>query len=252
MSGRRADPVEFADGTCWSGRRRAGAATAFGAAASVDVPIELPTGSRRARRVGVGGVPLRGPARRVPAQDRRRRHPARRDRAAGHRQQRTATSRSSGSPAPRRGQDRLRQGAPRRGRRHGRDQELQRRHAGSARSAATLRVNAANGDIAVDARAGRGRRPRPPTATSGSARSCAASVELETALGELEVGIREGTAAWLDVSSEHRPRAQRARRRPTARRSRRDRRGPRPHLATATSSSAAPDHRDRRPRRGRP
>jgi len=26
---------------------------------------------------------------------------------------------------------------------------------------------------------------------------------LETAAGELEVGIREGTAAWLDVSSKY-------------------------------------------------
>ena len=41
------------------------------------------------------------------------------------------------------------------------------------------------------------------------------SVVLETQLGDLEVGIREGTAAWLDVSATRRQGAQRARRPPT-------------------------------------
>jgi hypothetical protein len=61
-----------------------------------------------------------------------------------------------------------------------------------------LRLRAANGDIAVDS----------SLATVGA--KCAngdvrlndiarGSVVLETALGDVEVGIREGTAAWLDV-----------------------------------------------------
>jgi len=63
-----------------------------------------------------------------------------------------------------------------------------------------LRVNAANGDIAVEqARAGVGAK-----SSNGSVRLgevARGSVVLETKIGELEVGIREGSAAWLDVSS---------------------------------------------------
>jgi DUF4097 and DUF4098 domain-containing protein YvlB len=63
-----------------------------------------------------------------------------------------------------------------------------------------LRVNAANGDIAVEqAQAGVGAK-----SSNGSVRLgevVRGSVVLETKIGELEVGIREGSAAWLDVSS---------------------------------------------------
>ena len=38
--------------------------------------------------------------------------------------------------------------------------------------------------------------------TSGSARSCAAPSCSRPTIGDLEVGIREGTAAWLDVNSQ--------------------------------------------------
>jgi DUF4097 and DUF4098 domain-containing protein YvlB len=61
-----------------------------------------------------------------------------------------------------------------------------------------LRVNAANGDIAVDvAHAG-----VVAKSANGDVRLdevVRGSVVLETRLGDLEVGIREGTAAWLDV-----------------------------------------------------
>jgi DUF4097 and DUF4098 domain-containing protein YvlB len=61
-----------------------------------------------------------------------------------------------------------------------------------------LRVNAANGNIAVDvAHAG-----VVAKSTNGDVRLgevVRGSVVLETRLGDLEVGIREGTAAWLDV-----------------------------------------------------
>jgi len=63
-----------------------------------------------------------------------------------------------------------------------------------------LRINAANGNIAVDV-----------TQASVVAKSAngdvrlgdvvRGSVVLETKIGDLEVGVREGTAAWLDVSS---------------------------------------------------
>jgi DUF4097 and DUF4098 domain-containing protein YvlB len=63
-----------------------------------------------------------------------------------------------------------------------------------------LRVNAANGAIAVDvANAG-----VVAKAANGDVRvgeAAHGSVVLETKIGDLEVGIREGTAAWLDVQS---------------------------------------------------
>jgi hypothetical protein len=63
-----------------------------------------------------------------------------------------------------------------------------------------LRLNAANGSIAVDlAQANVGAK-----SANGDVRLCevvSGSVVLETKLGDLEVGIREGTAAWLDVNT---------------------------------------------------
>jgi len=61
-----------------------------------------------------------------------------------------------------------------------------------------LRVSTANGSIAVDvARAGVVAKSANGDVRLGEA--VRDSVVLETRLGDLEVGIREGTAAWLDV-----------------------------------------------------
>jgi putative adhesin len=61
-----------------------------------------------------------------------------------------------------------------------------------------LRVNAANGSIAVDlARATVGAKSANGDVRLGEV--VRGAVVLETHLGDLEVGIREGTAAWLDV-----------------------------------------------------
>jgi putative adhesin len=63
-----------------------------------------------------------------------------------------------------------------------------------------LRVNAANGRITVDvAHAGVVAKSANGDVRLGDV--ARGSVVLETQLGDLEVGIREGTAAWLDVSS---------------------------------------------------
>jgi len=63
-----------------------------------------------------------------------------------------------------------------------------------------LRVNAANGSIAVDlAQATVGAKSANGDVRLGEV--VRGSVVLETRLGDLEVGIREGTAAWLDVRS---------------------------------------------------
>jgi hypothetical protein len=63
-----------------------------------------------------------------------------------------------------------------------------------------LRINAANGSIAVD----HAHATVAAKSANGDVRVgevVRGSVVLETALGDLEVGIREGTAAWLDVSA---------------------------------------------------
>ncbi|MEW1912892.1 DUF4097 family beta strand repeat-containing protein [Kitasatospora sp. NPDC085895] len=64
-----------------------------------------------------------------------------------------------------------------------------------------LRVSGANGDIDI------ARAEGPVTATTAHgtlrvAEVASGAVQLETAYGAIEVGIRKGTAAWLDVSSE--------------------------------------------------
>lgn len=61
-----------------------------------------------------------------------------------------------------------------------------------------LRINAANGDIAVD----RAHADVDAKSANGDIRLgevVRGSVSLQTSLGDLEIGIREGTAAWLDV-----------------------------------------------------
>ena len=68
-------------------------------------------------------------------------------------------------------------------------------------AAGDLRLNAANGDIAVDrAHAGVGAKTANGDVRLGEV--VRGSVVLETTIGDLEVGIREGTAAWLDVNSQ--------------------------------------------------
>ena len=64
--------------------------------------------------------------------------------------------------------------------------------------AGDLRRQRANGNIAVDAR----RPASSPSTANGDVRLgevARARSWLETTIGDLEVGIREGTAAWLDL-----------------------------------------------------
>ena len=64
-----------------------------------------------------------------------------------------------------------------------------------------VRLNAANGSIAVDlAQASVGAKSANGDVRIGEV--VRGSVVLETKIGDLEVGIREGTAAWLDVNSQ--------------------------------------------------
>ncbi|MFY4717464.1 DUF4097 family beta strand repeat-containing protein [Streptomyces sp. LaBMicrA B280] len=64
-----------------------------------------------------------------------------------------------------------------------------------------LRVNGANGDIDIERAEG----DVIATTAHGTLRAAEVvrgSVQLETSYGAIEVGVREGTAAWLDVNSE--------------------------------------------------
>ncbi|MGW0556978.1 DUF4097 family beta strand repeat-containing protein [Streptomyces sp. NPDC002926] len=63
-----------------------------------------------------------------------------------------------------------------------------------------LRVNGANGDIDI-ARAEGSVAATTAHGTLRVAEVARGTVQLETSYGAIEVGIREGTAAWLDVSS---------------------------------------------------
>ncbi|MEO6472107.1 MAG: DUF4097 family beta strand repeat-containing protein [Aeromicrobium sp.] len=65
-----------------------------------------------------------------------------------------------------------------------------------------LRVKAANGDISVE----RSLSAVSAKTANGSVRIgdvVSGAIVVETACGDLEVGIREGTAAWLDASSQY-------------------------------------------------
>lgn len=65
-----------------------------------------------------------------------------------------------------------------------------------------LRVSGANGDIDI-ARAEGSVAATTAHGTLRAAEVARGTVQLETSYGAIEVGIREGTAAWLDVSSGH-------------------------------------------------
>jgi DUF4097 and DUF4098 domain-containing protein YvlB len=63
-----------------------------------------------------------------------------------------------------------------------------------------VRVRTANGDISVE-RAGGGVEAKTANGSIRLGEVARGSVVLETAMGDLEVGIAEGTAAWLEVNT---------------------------------------------------
>jgi len=63
-----------------------------------------------------------------------------------------------------------------------------------------VRVRAANGDICVD-RAGAGVDAKTSNGSIRLGEVTRGSVELGTAMGDLEIGVAEGTAAWLEVDT---------------------------------------------------
>ncbi|WP_405389910.1 DUF4097 domain-containing protein [Streptomyces sp. NBC_01102] len=63
-----------------------------------------------------------------------------------------------------------------------------------------LRVSGANGDVIID-RAHASVEARTANGTLRVAEVARGTVQLETSYGAIDVGVREGTAAWLDVSS---------------------------------------------------
>ncbi|MEU3254491.1 DUF4097 family beta strand repeat-containing protein [Streptomyces sp. NPDC006997] len=81
---------------------------------------------------------------------------------------------------------------------------LKNSHGSTTVGAATgdLRVSGANGDIDI-ARAESSVVATTAHGTLRVADIARGTAQLETSYGAIEVGVREGTAAWLDVSSEH-------------------------------------------------
>ncbi|UWP85986.1 DUF4097 domain-containing protein [Dactylosporangium fulvum] len=65
-----------------------------------------------------------------------------------------------------------------------------------------LRVRAANGDISVD-RADAGVEAKTSNGTIRIGKVARDSVTLDTAAGDLEIGVAAGTAAWLDLQTGH-------------------------------------------------
>ena len=63
-----------------------------------------------------------------------------------------------------------------------------------------VRVRSANGDISVD-RAGAGVEAKTSNGSIRLGEVARGSVELGTAMGDLDIGIAEGTAAWLEVNT---------------------------------------------------
>ena len=163
---------------------------------SVDVTVELPAGSNVHGDAAMADFTCDGPLgecrlktglghirvdqrRDAEHQDRHRRH---------HRRPRDR---------PRRRDQRLRRDPRARTRRQRRDQNSN-GDTWVGTAGGDLRVSAANGNIAIDA-AQAERRRQVRQRRRPARRRCARVGRARDQLGDLEVGIREGTAAWLDV-----------------------------------------------------
>ena len=230
-----------ASATRSSSRARTGS-TVLGPGDSVDVLVEVPEGSTSTVAVKYGSARLVGLVRR-----RARRGAVRRVRPSTPR---TALELKGGH-----GDFRV---TRRRRRRRG---GVQVGPCGSARSAGGCASPGADGPITVDRVAGPaelstssgsvrarhrgGRAPRcaPPTGRSASATWSAAIVRIDGSYGNVDVGVRRGTAVWLDATSQHGvvPHRPLRRRRPARRR--RHARAAASAPATAPSPSTAPTAR---------
>ena len=165
---------------------------------SVDVSIELPSGSQVATELQVGGVRgdgrlgecrVRTGAGNVSLADT---GPLRLDTAAGH----VTVAGVAGNAEIHTGSGKVRVGDVR-------GSAVVRNSNGDTTLAAVagdVRVRNANGDIAVE-RAGAGVDAKTSNGAIRLGEIARGSVVLGTAMGDLEIGIAEGTAAWLDVTT---------------------------------------------------
>ena len=185
---------------CWSRRRSCAPWLPTSDGGSIDVTIELPAGSHVQRHAGVGGLPAPTAGSATAGS---------RSASAASRSSRPTRCTSRAAPATSPWTARPAHAELTAGSGEVRVRELD----GSAvikNSNGDTWVGVAGGDLRAQRRQRQHRRrrrhtrassPRPPTATSGWARSCAARSRSRRRSGDLEVGIREGTAAWLDVSA---------------------------------------------------
>ena len=189
--------VEFADGRLSSRRRRAGASTLVGRR-RVDRRRDRVAGRLAGRgEAGVAALRSTGRLGELPLQDRA--SATIRVDETGPSQLRTGAGdvtveRAAGRAEVTTGSGALRSAAST-GRRWSRTPTAT---PGSATSPATF---APTPPTARSPSTGRGRPspPRPPTATSGSARSPHGEVVAETGFGNVEIGVADGVAAWLDL-----------------------------------------------------
>ena len=173
----------------------------IGPTESVDVKVELPTGSRLTAEIAVGGVRTvgrlgatrikssMGPVDvdttgdlwlRAGARQRDRRH--RRGRRRDH-----------GRPRPDPG---------RHGHRRRDPQGVARHHRWSASPAATSTRSSPTATSRSRRRSPPSRR-RPPTAASSCGEVSSGSIQVESGYGQVTIGVRPGVPAWLDLSSKN-------------------------------------------------
>ena len=165
---------------------------------SVDVSIELPTGSQLSGEVQVGqltGTGTLGECRfKTSAGDVRleRTGPLRVDTSAGH----VSADGVTGGAEVHTGSGKVRLGAV-----EG-TALVKNSNGGTTIESATgdVRVRSANGDISVD-RAGAGVDARTSNGSIRLGEVARGSVQVETAMGDLDIGIAEGTAAWLEAKT---------------------------------------------------
>ena len=165
---------------------------------SVDVSIELPSGSQVSAETADGGLPLRRQARRVPVQDRagnvwlERTGPLRLNTGAGH----VTVDGIAGDAEISTGSGKVQIGEVE-------GTAVVKSSNGDIMIDAVtgdVRVRTANGDISID-RAGAGVDAKTSNGSIRLGEVVRGSVVLGTAAGDLEIGIAEGTAAWLEVNT---------------------------------------------------
>jgi DUF4097 and DUF4098 domain-containing protein YvlB len=190
--------VDYANGTLRITGPKARAFDFSRRTRSVDVSVELPSGSQVSAEIQAGDYRCAGPLGECRLKTSvgnlwvERGGPVRLDTGAGH----VTVDGSTGDAEVHTGSGKIRIGAV------DGAAVVKNSNGDTTIDAVTgdLRVRAANGDIAVE-RAGAGVDAKSSNGSIRVGEVVRGSVVLATAMGSLDVGIAEGTAAWLDVTT---------------------------------------------------